>query len=403
MREASGHPSLFCVASYEKGQAFMREAAALGCEVRLLTVEKLADADWPKDILTEFFTMPSGLTAEQVVNTVTYLGRTRRIDRIVSLDEFDQEHCALLREHMRLPGQGQSSMRFFRDKLAMRTQAKACGVLVPEFTGVFNHGDIAAFLRDVPGPWLLKPRMTASAIGIKPLSDAEAIWPILDQLGDLQSHYVLERFIAGEVFHCEGITWGSKVVFRQPFQYGKPPIQTMHQGGIFTTRTLAPESDDGHGIAQIHDRLLAALGMQAGVTHSEFIKSATDGRFYFLETASRVGGAYIADVCELATGVNPWVEWARIEVALAEGREYAVPELRGKFAGAIISLARQQWPDTSAYDDPEVAKRLVKEHHAGLLVVSPEEERVKRLLGSYSERFLKDFNAVVAPPEELTN
>jgi biotin carboxylase len=292
----SEHPSLFCVCSYEKGGAFLREAARLGCEVRLLTVEKLRDAEeWPKDILTEFLTMPSGLSGEQVLNTVAYLARTRRIDRIVALDEFDQEFCALLREHMRLPGHGQSRMRLFRDKLAMRTQARAGNVLVPEFTGVFHHPDIAAFLRETPGPWLLKPRMNASAIGIKPIQHADEIWPILDALGDLQSHYILERFIAGEVFHCEGIAWQGEILFRQPFQYGKPPIQTMHQGGVFTTRTLALESSDAQGIIEVHDRLLAALGMRSGVTHSEFIRSAADGRFYFLETAARVGGAYIAD------------------------------------------------------------------------------------------------------------
>ena len=102
----SQRPSIFCISSYEKGQAFLREVARLGCEVRLLTVEKLADADWPKDILTEFLTMPANLTPDEILSTVTYLARTRRIDRIVALDEFDMEVAALLREHMRLPGTG---------------------------------------------------------------------------------------------------------------------------------------------------------------------------------------------------------------------------------------------------------------------------------------------------------
>jgi hypothetical protein len=403
MPEASGRPSLFCIASYEKGQAFMREAASLGCDVRLLTVEKLHDADWPKDILTEFFTMPSGLSCEQVLNTVCYLSRTRHIDRIVALDEFDQEAAAMLREHMRMPGHGQSMMRFFRDKLAMRTQAKVCGVLVPEFTGVFNHAEVAAFLRGTQGPWLLKPRMNASAIGIKPISEPDAIWPILNQLGDLQSHYVLECFVAGEVYHCEGVTWRGKLLFAQPFQYGKPPIQTMHQGGIFTTRTLPLDTPDAQGILAIHAQTLKALHLTDGVSHSEFIKSAADGRFYFLETAARVGGAYIADTCELATGINTWVEWARIEVALAKGLEYTLPEVSHGAGGAIISLARQEWPDLSAYTDPEIAKRLKKQYHAGALLKSESSERIRTLLETYTERFLWDFNAVAPPPETLTN
>ena len=99
-----------------------------------------------------------------------------------------------------------------------------------------------------PGPWLLKPRMNASAIGIKPIANAEELWPILEQLGDLQSHYLLERFVAGEVFHCEGVTWKGRVLFAQPFQYGRPPMQTMHQGGVFTTRNLPIYSADSRGL-----------------------------------------------------------------------------------------------------------------------------------------------------------
>ena len=395
-------PSILCISTYEKGQRFLREAAAEGCEVRLLTVDKLRDADWPKDILTEFLTMPEDLTPGQVLNTVCYLARTRRIDRIVPLDEFDLEAAALLREHMRLPGLGQTATRFFRDKLAMRTEARAAGIAVPEFSPVLNYGDLRAYMRDVPGPWLLKPRTNASAIGIQPVQQPDELWPMLDQLGDLQSHYVLERFVAGEVFHVEGVTYQGKLLFAQPFVYGRPPFQTMHKGGIFTTRTLARDSADAQGLAEIHSRLLPALHLQTGVTHSEFIKAEADGRFYFLETAARVGGAYIADTVELATGLNPWVEWARLEVAEARGVEYRLPPLRRDFAAAVISLARQAEPDTSAYNDPEIAVRLHRDHHAGLLLRSASAERIEALVEDYTGRFLADFNAVLAAPDKAT-
>ena len=381
----------------------MREVASLGCDVRLLTVETLRDADWPKDILTEFLMMPEGLTPNEILNTVTYLARTRHIDRIVALDEFDMEVAALLREHMRLPGMGETITRYFRDKLAMRMQARRGGIKAPEFTPVIEYTAVAAFMRDVPEPWFLKPRMNAAAIGIKPIGRAEELWPILEELGDLQSHYVLERFIAGEVFHVDGVTWGGKVLFAAPCKYGRPPFETMHKGGIFTTRTLAPDSADYKELVEIHAALLGALHMQSGVSHAEFIKSSEDGQFYFLEVAARVGGAYIADTVELATGVNPWVEWARLEVAQARGDEYQLPSLKTLYAGAVISLARQETPDLSAYTDPEIALRLHKVHHAGLLLASPSGERIKELLDSYTERFLRDFNAVIAAPEKPTS
>jgi biotin carboxylase len=396
-------PFLLCISSYEKGQAFLREAARLGARVALLTVDKLRDAEWPKEILAEFLTMPADLSAEQMINTVCWLARTRRIDRIVPLDEFDLENVARIREHMCLPGLGTTITQLFRDKLAMRSQARRAGIAVPEFTAVLNFDDLAAFMRDVPGPWLLKPRASASAIGIKPLREAGELWPILDQLGDLRSHYVLERFVPGRVFHVEGVTWGGKVLCSIPCQYGRPPIQTMHQGGIFTTRTLPLHSADARALIEIHERLLGAFALPAGVTHSEFIKAESDGRMYFLETAARVGGAYIADMVELATGVNPWVEWARIEVALARGDQYALPPLRGEYAAAVISLARQQEPDLSAYTDPEIALRLHKPHHAGILLRSSSEARVDQLVESYAHRFLGDFCAVLPAPDKPTS
>jgi len=395
-------PSLLCISTYEKGQAFLREAARLGCDVRLLTVDKLRDADWPKDILTEFLTMPEDLTPEQILNTVCYLARERKFDRIVPLDEFDLEAAALLREHMRLPGLGQTATYCFRDKLAMRTKARRAGIAVPDFTSVVNYDDVRRFLTESEGPWLLKPRTNASAIGIKPIEHGEELWPILDALGDHQTQYVLECFVPGAVFHVEGVTWGGKLLFSQPFAYGKPPLETMHRGGVFSTRTLPADSPDAQGLQVIHARLLAALPIEQGVTHTEFIRADRDGRFYFLETAARVGGAYIAETLEFASGINPWVEWAQIEVAAARGTEYSLPEIRREYAGSVISLARQEEPDLSGYTDPEIAMRLHKRHHAGILLQTRDEARLRALVESYAERFLEDFCAVVPPPEKAT-
>jgi biotin carboxylase len=395
-------PTILCISTYEKGQAFMREVARLGCRVVLLTVDKLQQADWPREALSELITMPQDLSLEQVLNTVTYHARHRKFHRIVALDEFDLETAALLREHLRLPGMGQSLTRHFRDKLAMRVCAREAGVPVPEFSAVLNHDDMRTFMNGVPGPWLLKPRTSASAIGIKTIHHPDQLWPILDQLGDLQSHHILERFVPGEIFHVEGITWNGQTLFAAPYKYGQPPMQTMHEGGVFSTRALPSDSSDARNLNKIHKDLLSTLGHVQGVTHSEFIKSHADGSFYFLETAARVGGAYIAEVVEFTSGINPWVEWARIEVAALRDEQYVLPELRQAFAGSIICLARQETPDTSTFDAPEIVKRLSKHHHAGLILQTDSSERLDSLVQHYSARFLEEFCAVEPVPDKPT-
>jgi biotin carboxylase len=395
-------PTILCISTYEKGQPFLREVARLGVNVVLLTVNKLEHADWPRESISKLITMSENLTPEQVLNTVSYLARENRFDRIVPLDEFDLEVAALLREHMRLPGMGESLTRHFRDKLAMRVRAKQSGVPVPEFTSVFNYDDLRSFMHNVPGPWLLKPRTNASAIGIRKIETPDALWPILDQLGDLQSHYLLERFVPGEIFHVEGVTWNGKTLFGAAYKYGKPPMQTMHQGGVFSTRALDRKSSDAVALGKIHNQVIESLGLISGVTHTEFIKAQSDGSFYFLETAARVGGAYIAEVVEFASGINPWVEWARIEVAALLNMEYTLPNLKQLYAGSIICLARQEQPDTGSYNASEVVKRLSKHHHAGLIVRAESPERVEALVQEYSDRFLDEFCAVEPVPDKPT-
>ena len=182
--------TILCVSSYEKGQEFLRTCKSLGCTVFLLTVEKLRNANWPRDVIDEMFFMPDELPLVDLIHAVSYAARTRHIDRVVALDEFDMENVAALREHLRLPGIGLTTIRYFRDKLAMRARAQECGILVPEFMHVLHYDDLREFMARVPPPWLLKPRAQASGIGMKKIQSGEELWPWLDQLGDRQSEYL---------------------------------------------------------------------------------------------------------------------------------------------------------------------------------------------------------------------
>ncbi|MGI4829585.1 MAG: ATP-grasp domain-containing protein [Janthinobacterium lividum] len=405
MMESDGtqRPELLCISTYEKGQAFLEEASRLGCSVTLLTVDKLRDADWPREAIAHLETMPEELAPEAVLPYITRLAKHRDFARIVALDEFDLDTGALAREHLRLPGMGRTATRPFRDKLAMRETAARAGVAVPEFSGVANHDELWAFLQRTQGPWLLKPRESASAIGIHKFSDPNAVWPLLERLGDEASHHLVERFVPGKIFHVEGLSWDGELLFALGHEYGQPPFETMHSGGIFSTRTMERDGSELPALLAIHAATLRGLGMTSGPTHSEFIRADDDGQFYFLETAARVGGAYIAEVVEAASGVNPWVEWARIEVAQIRGERYQLPVMREEYAGSVICLARQEWPETSAFEAPEIVHRLSKHHHAGLILRSPSASRLRELLEDYTRRFATDFYARLDAPAKPTS
>jgi len=393
---------ILCIASYEKGQDFLRQCAELGVKPTLLTVDKLRDADWPFDALEEVVTMPPGLTVEQILNTVSYLARGRRFDRIVALDEFDLETAALVREHMRIRGMGVTASAYYRDKLAMRIGAQDSGFLVPEFCRVLNYDELRAYMAHVPAPWLLKPRSEASALGIRKIQEPEQLWRALDELGDRQSRFLLEQFVPGDIYHVDSIVSEGKVVFSVAHQYGRPPMQVMHEGGVFTTRTVDRTSSDWAALTELNAHLAPALGMVRGVTHGEYIKAHADGRFYFLEIAARVGGAFIADLVQTSTGVNLWREWARLEVANLRGDTYTLPPTFESYSGSVLCLAQTAEPDTSAFDAPEIVYRMKKHHHAGMIVKSDDPNRVRELLETYSEEFARRFLASMPPPDKPT-
>jgi len=391
--------TILCVSSYEKGQEFIRTCKSLGCRVLLLTVEKLRHAAWPFECIDEVFTMPEELPFEGLTYAVSYAARSQSIDRIVALDEFDMENVSALREHLRIPGMGLTAIRYFRDKLAMRARAREEGILVPEFVHVLNYDRLREFMSRVPSPWLLKPRSQASGIGMKKIHSQEELWPWLGQLGDQQSFYLLEQFVPGAVYHVDSVVSEHNIVFAEAHAYGTPPLDTSHHGGVFTTRTLPREAEETKSLLEINRNLIEGLGLMRGVTHAEFLRSHADGKFYFIEVAARVGGAYISDVIETATGINLWREWARLEVG-AGNRPYQLPSVRHDYAGVILSLARQEHPDTSVYSDPEITYRVTKYHHAGFILKSQSPERIQQLLDSYARRFHADFLATQPVPDK---
>ena len=397
------HPlTVLCIASYEKGAEFIRECKRQGCRVLLLTLESLARADWPREAIDETFYMPNDFVREDLIRGASYLARTHRLDRVVPLDDFDVETAAALREHLRIPGMGDTTARYFRDKLAMRVKARDHGILVPEFVHVLNYDEIRDYTERVPPPWVLKPRSEASAVGIKKVESREDLWPLLDELGDRQSFYLLEQFIPGDIYHIDSVVSEREVVFAAAHKYGQPPMDVAHHGGVFMTRTILRESPEAQTLEALNRKLIQTLGLVRGVTHTEFIRGRDDGRFFFLETASRVGGANIAEVVEAASGINLWAEWARIEIAGEDGT-YHVPPAKADYAGIVISLARQEHPDTSAYNDPEIVWRLDKRHHVGLLVASKDQGRVEHLLEEYVRRFYADFFATQPLPDKPTS
>lgn len=387
--------TILCIASYEKGQEFMRQCKREGCRVILLTSKSLEDADWPRESLDEIFYIPDNdkeWNMRDAIYGVSYMARTEDINRIVALDDFDVEKAAALREHLRVPGMGDTTARYFRDKLAMRSRAVEAGINVPAFIHLLNYQKINEFISNHPFPFIIKPRLQAGAHGIKKVNNAEEVWNRINELGDEQSFYLIEKFIPGKIYHVDSIVYNSEIKFALASQYALPPFEVAHQGRVFSSVVMERGSDDEQKLQAINRQVLSAMGLVRGVSHTEFIKAEEDEKFYFLETSARVGGANIADLVEAASGINLWAEWAKIEILRGE-KEYNLPEYKKDYAGLIISLAKQEWPDLSSFNDPEIVWKMNKQFHAGMIFSSYDFNKVQELQNKYIEKFYNEFFA----------
>ena len=410
MKNETNRPlSILCVASFFKGEEFMRALKASGCTVYMITSSQLKNADWPHDSIDEIFYVndingEKGVwNMDEVIAGLAWVVRSRPIDRVVSLDDFDVEKGAAIREHFRIAGMGQTTCRYFRDKLAMRVKAAEAGIRVPAFSPLFNDEAINHYLDTVSAPWLIKPRGEASATGIKKAHSKAEAWQILNNLGDKRHQFLIEQFRPGDVFHADALNLEGKVVFNRNSRYLSTPMEVAHGGGVFRSMTVELDSADDKELHKMNESVMRAFGMNYSASHTEFIKDRETGAFVFLETASRVGGANLAEMVEMASGINLWREWARVEVAIARGEKYKLPKVRNDYAGIVVSLSRHQWPDTSGFNEAEIVWRMKKEHHIGMIVQAKKPERVLDLLNAFTQRVINDFHASVPISDRATN
>lgn len=397
--------TFLCIASYYKGNRFLEGLKQCGARVYLLTSKRHEDKAWPHESLDNIFYIESDernhWNMQDVVKGLAWLMRKEKIDRIVSLDDFDVEKGALLREEFRIAGMGQSTARYFRDKLAMRLKAKASGVPVPEFTAVFNDQMVSEFIQTVPTPWMLKPRGEASATGIKKIYNQEELWNKLNELGEERHMYLLERFIPGQVYHMDSIVQDGIVDFVRCSQYMAPPFEVAHGGGIFRSVTMDQSTEDNAALERLNSQIISAFNLRYSATHTEALKSEEDGKFYFIETSARVGGAHIAELVEFATGLNLWEEWAKVEYAIAANQSYKTPPGTLHQAGIIISLVKNEKPDYSKFTDPEIVWTMNDlDHHVGIIAKAEDRNKVIQLMDRYAHIIKDEYHAAAPAPDK---
>lgn len=393
--------TIVCISCYYKGYDFMDEMHQLGNKVILITSENFKDKNWPWFAISEVYYMqelePSVWNLDHLIEGFSFLLRTHKIDAVIALDDYDVEKAALVRETFRIPGMGQTTHRYFRDKLAMRQMAKDSGIDAPQFSSIFNDEKVNEFADQNPAPWVLKPRSEASATGIVKIKSKEELWPAIEKLGAERHKFLLESFKPGDVFHVDSLMYNKEILFTSASQYLSPPMEISHEGGVFRTKTLPLYSEEYRALEKANSNILKSFGLVNGVSHTEFIRSKENGKWYFLETSSRVGGAHIPDLVEASTGINLWREWARIEDALLKNTKYEIGKSTGFAAGLIVALGKEKVPNYEKFHCDEVEKFLQLDYHIGIVYKSDSKEKIQEKLDEAALIITQEYLNILPP------
>ncbi|MEZ4891934.1 MAG: hypothetical protein R2778_02835 [Saprospiraceae bacterium] len=199
-------PSFLCIASYFKGNDFLRSLKACGATVYLVTSQKHSDKAWAKEALDDIFYIQQDeeneWNMEEAATGLAWLMRSKRIDRIVATPN---RRCGrrALREDFRIPGMGQTRPGIFviNWPCALKQGMPAS---VPGFSSLFNDDMVNKFIQEFPGPWIISRR--TSPHRYEKVYSGEELWEHVHTLGDKRHHFLVEQFKPGDVFHVDSLT-----------------------------------------------------------------------------------------------------------------------------------------------------------------------------------------------------
>ena len=97
------------------------------------------------------------------------------------------------------------------------------------------------------------------------------------------------------------------------------------------------------------------------------------------------------------TGINLWKEWAKLETAILKGEKYEVQETKKFYGGLLVSLAKEEVPDTRPLVCDEVDRFLSKKYHIGIVYKADKPETVISRLNEAADYITREVMQILPP------
>jgi len=249
---------------------------------------------------------------DRVEKTCDWIIKTNGIKGIVALHEKMVVMAARLRTAHGLPGLQLDAAMLFRDKVRMKSAVRAHGVTVPDFRVLDSEADLAA-VDWSRGRQVIKPRLglgSQQAYVVDSPATAREVW---HNIGAPAGEYEIEQFIAGDMFHVDGIVQHGQILHASVGRYHARP--GAFAPGAMAGSYLLPDGELARRIVDVHARVVAGLRLESGVTHLEVFHTPED-ELVFCEIAARPGGGGIDRMILRRYGVHLREAAIRIEAGL---------------------------------------------------------------------------------------
>jgi len=205
----------------------------------------------------DVFTMPEGLPLR--LDLFCQLYRESKADRPHRrAGRIRQENVSALREHLRIPGMGLTTVRYFRDKLAMRARAKEAGMVVPEFVPRSKPRQSSkSLMTRVPGAVAAQAALAGVRHRMKKIHAPEELWALARSVGRSAVIFICWS----NLFQARYITWKRRVGTRRVYSRQRMPM-ARHRFWITSHNSAFPPQPHSHMQAlcsDINRNLLAGL------------------------------------------------------------------------------------------------------------------------------------------------
>lgn len=286
-----------------------------------------------------------------VTDVATKLIEKHKIKTIIAKSECDLLRAGKLRDAFQIEGQSFTQALAFRDKVVMKSHLEKSNLRIPTYRRIENKSDAIAFSNSQGFPLVLKPTDGAGSLNTVIIENANQMETLPDTL--FENNMEIEEYIAGEMYHVDGIVLNNEVKFIYPSKYFHDCLryQNNESSGSCILEYHHPLRER---LIDFTKSILSALPTPTMTTfHAEIFHTPED-ELIFCEIASRTGGVRIREMLRHAFDIDLDQLWIQAQGNALDIENINWPTEPSTIAGWVLVPPREgilkQFPENNLPD-----------------------------------------------------